>query len=85
MGFGNKNSKATSEITMSKNYELFTDLFEKIIYVSRKCLECAESGDFEQINFLVEQRDKLISITETIHERLTLEQMNMDSTLLLAE
>ena len=81
MGFGNKNSKATSEITMSKNYELFTDLFEKIIYVSRKCLECAESGDFEQINFLVEQRDKLISITETIHERLTLEQMNMDSSI----
>lgn len=66
---------------MSKNYELFTDLFEKIIYVSRKCLDCAESGDFEQLNFLVEQRDKLISITQTIHERLTLEQNSMDSSI----
>ena len=78
MGFGNKNFK-TSEITMSKNYELFADLFEKIIFVSRKCLDCAESKDFEQLNFLVEQRDKLISITQTIHERLTLEQTSMDS------
>lgn len=64
---------------MSKNYELFAELFDKIMHVSKKCLECANSGDFETLEFLVIQRDKLISITQTIHERLTLEQRNSNS------
>lgn len=64
---------------MSKNYELFTDLFEKILTITRKSLECVEAGDFETLDFLIIQRDKLISITQTIHERLTLEQESSNS------
>lgn len=59
---------------MISNYTLLTELLERTVNISRKCIEFIDAGNFEQVNSLIDHRDKLISIIQTINERLELEQ-----------
>lgn len=64
---------------MKNNHVLLTDLIEKTLTLSAQCVQSIDRNDFESLTPLIEKRDKLISIIQTINERLEVEQKaNLD-------
>lgn len=59
---------------MNNNHTLLTDLIEKTLTLSVQCVQYVDKHDFESLFPLIEKRDKLISIIQTINERLEVEQ-----------
>lgn len=62
---------------MISHYTLLTDLIEKAVKISQECVKQVNTGDFESLDGLIKQREKVISVISTVHERLTLEQNSL--------
>ena len=62
---------------MKNNYQALVEFMEKAIYISQKSLTYADQNDFLKLDKLIVEREKVVNIILTLHERLDLEQNNL--------
>lgn len=64
----------------NQSKDTLLEVLTKAYELTREALNCAQTADFEQLHQILDNRERAISIAQTMSERLTLEQRNLDPT-----